>query len=101
MIRRPATTIAPATISAVIGSKAESPVDLDQAEPDQDAARGQGVGAQVRGVALEGERFVIASPAGPAPPRRPRLASTREAHDGDSDRDRFDVAPTTRRWVAS
>ena len=96
----PAETIAAATRSAVIESKATIAGDLDQGEADEDAGRGQRVGAQVGGVALQRRRFV-----------HPRLAvedagdgevgDHGEAHHGDADAERFDEEPATRRWVAS
>ena len=58
MIRTPATTIATATTSAVIESKATIAGDLDQEQADEHADRGQRVGAQVGGVALERRRVV-------------------------------------------
>ena len=74
---------------------------LDEAEPDQDAPRGQGVGAQVRGVALQRQRFVRFA-CRESTAETPRLASTREAHDGDADRRPIRPSrPTTSRWVAS
>ena len=63
MILMPAQTIAAATISAVIESKATMPVSSTSAEAEEDPGRGQRVGAEVGGVAFQRRRVV-----------RPRLA---------------------------
>ena len=80
----PATTIATATASAAIGSKTSLAGDHDEAEADEDADRGERVGAQVGGVALERGGSKRPSPAaqvgGDAEVRDRREADHREAH---------------------
>ena len=90
MIRRPAATIAAATTRAVIESKAAIAGDLDQREADQHPGRGERVGAQVGGVALQ-RRRVVGPRLAREDRRDARLATHREAHHGDADAERFDL----------
>ncbi len=90
MIRIPAVTIAPATTSAVIESKAALPVTLTRTQADEHAGRGQRVGAQVRRVALERRRFVGLRLAR-EDRRDDEVGQHREAHHGDADAERFDL----------
>ena len=96
----PGQTIAPATISAAIESKAGSPVTSTSDEADEDADRGQRVGAQVGGVALERGRVVLAG-AAVEEGRDDEVGDDREADHRDADAERLDLAPSTRRRVAS
>ena len=90
MIRRPATTIAAATTSAVIESKATIAGDLDQDQPAEHPGRGQRVGAQMRGVALERRRLVGARLARENR-RDAEVGEHREAHHRDADAERLDL----------
>ena len=90
MIRSPATTIAAATTSAAIESKAATPVISTSSEPDEHADRGQRVGAQVGGVALERRRVVRARLAR-EDGRDAEVGDHREADHGDADAEPLDL----------
>ena len=76
----------------MIESKATTPGELDQGQADQHAGRGEGVGAQVRRVALQRRRVVR-----PRLPREDRrdgeVGEHREAHHRDADPERVDLGP--------
>ena len=74
--------------------------DLDQGEADEDAGRGQRVGAQVGGVALQ-RRRVVRPRLAVEDAETTRLASDREPDHGDADAEVSTSAPTTSRRVAS
>ena len=90
MILIPAQTIATATTSAVIESKAASPVIWTRARPTSTAGRGHRVGAQVGGVALQRRRFVrlrlAREDGGDA-----EVGEDREGHHGDADPEPVDL----------
>ena len=88
MIRIPATTIATATISAVIESNWSHPGDLHQRQADEHAERGERVGAQVGGVALERRRLVG---------RACRREDARDHQVGDQPRTPMTAMPIPRR----
>ena len=85
----------------MIESKAASPVSWTRSEADEDARRGERIGAQVRRVALQRRRFVRLRLAG-EDGRDAEVGEHREAHHRDADAERCrPSAPTTSRWVAS
>ena len=96
MIRAPVITIATAMISATTGSSQCHPVARDEAEADEDADRGVGVGAQVRGVALQRRARGLAR-APEQPGRDGEVRGAREPDDDDADPEVLELGPVDQR----